>query len=68
MIDQFICRMNLVDENILKSEEIAKFTSLEGRSHYDVLRERFFFQNEIKWFFQDYSNEINALEKKFLSI
>ena len=68
MIDQFICRMNLVDENILKSEEIAKFTSLEGKSHYDVLRERFFFQNEIYWFFKDYSNEINALEKKFLSI
>ncbi|MFX1311561.1 MAG: hypothetical protein ACFFHD_02975, partial [Promethearchaeota archaeon] len=36
MIDQFICRMNLVDENILKSEEIAKLTSLQGKSHYDI--------------------------------
>ena len=68
MIDQFICRMNLVDESILQSEEIAKLTSLEGKSHYDVLRERFFFQNEVYWFFKDYSNEINALQKKFLSI
>jgi len=68
MIDQFICRMNLVDENILKSEEIAKLTSLEGKSHYDVLRERLFFQNEVYWFFKDYANEINALQKKFLSI
>ncbi|MFX1573516.1 MAG: hypothetical protein ACFFB0_12265 [Promethearchaeota archaeon] len=68
MIDQFICRMNLVDEDVLKSEEIAKLTSLEGKSHFDVLRERFFFQNEVYWFFKDYSNEINALEKKFLSL
>ena len=68
MIDQFLCRMNLVEENMIKSEEIAKLTSLEGKSHFDVLRERFFFQNEINWFFKDYTNEINALEKKFLTI
>ncbi|MFW9942740.1 MAG: hypothetical protein ACFFFT_17015 [Candidatus Thorarchaeota archaeon] len=37
-----------------------------GKTHYDVLQERFFFQNEIKWFFNDYTNEINDLERKFL--
>ncbi|KKM04326.1 hypothetical protein LCGC14_1061550, partial [marine sediment metagenome] len=31
----------------------------------DVLQERFFFQNEINWFFKDYAKEIKALEKKF---
>ena len=57
--------MNLVDEGKIKSEDIAKLTSLRGKSHYDVLQERFFFQNEINWFFKDYADEIKALEKKF---
>ncbi|KKM19399.1 hypothetical protein LCGC14_1656040 [marine sediment metagenome] len=63
--DQFITRMNLVDEGKVKSEDIAKLTSLRGKSHYDILRERFFFQNEILWFFKDYKEEIEELEKKF---
>ncbi|MHA2390541.1 MAG: hypothetical protein ACXAEX_01110 [Promethearchaeota archaeon] len=36
-----------------------------GKTHYDILRERFFFQNEINWFFEDYSEEIRVLEEKF---
>jgi hypothetical protein len=64
--DQFITRMELVEEGKIKSEDIAKLTSLRGKSHYDVLRERFFFQNEANWFFKDYSNEIKEFEKKFL--
>ncbi|KKK46350.1 MAG: hypothetical protein Lokiarch_02100, partial [Candidatus Lokiarchaeum sp. GC14_75] len=63
--DQFMTRMNLVYEGKIKSEDIAKLTSLRGKSHYDVLQERFFFQNEINWFFKDYAKEIKALEKKF---
>jgi hypothetical protein len=63
--DQFITRMDLVTKGKIKSEDISKLTSLRGKSHYDVLRERFFFQNEIKWFFEDYSEEIKELEKKF---
>ena len=63
--DQFITRMNLVDEGKIKPEDIAKLTSLRGKSHYDILRERFFFQNEIIWFFKDYKDEIEELEKKF---
>ena len=45
MEDQFKTRMKLVNEDKLKSEEVAKYTCLEDKSHYDVLRERFFFQN-----------------------
>lgn len=45
--DQFKTRMNLVNENKLKSEEVARYTCLEEKSHYDVLRERSFFQNII---------------------
>ncbi|MHA1915719.1 MAG: hypothetical protein ACW986_18205 [Promethearchaeota archaeon] len=68
MIDQFLCRMTLVDEEKLKSEDIAKLTSLEGKSHYDVLRERYFFQNEINLFFRDFTHQIKDLEEKFLEL
>jgi len=64
--DQFMTRMDLVAKGKLKSEDIAKLTSLRGKSHYDVLRERMFLQNKPKWFFKDYPEEIEELEKKFL--
>ena len=58
LIDQFRCRMELIEDGKLDSEDIAKLTSLKGKSHYDVLRERFFFQNQIEWFYKLYSDEI----------
>jgi hypothetical protein len=64
--DQFMTRMDLVAKGKLKSEDIAKLTSLRGKSHYDVLRERMFLQNKPKWFFKDYPEEIEELEKEFL--
>ncbi|MFW9897410.1 MAG: hypothetical protein ACFFD7_16520 [Candidatus Thorarchaeota archaeon] len=64
MIDQFKCRMNLIEQGDIRSEDIAKLTSLKDKSHYDVLRERFFFQNQIKWLFKLYSKEILSFRKR----
>ena len=66
--DQFITRMDLVASGKLKSEDLAKLTSLRGKSHYDVLRERIFLQNKPKWFFKDYPEEIKELENEYRKI
>ncbi|MFW9895231.1 MAG: hypothetical protein ACFFD7_05440 [Candidatus Thorarchaeota archaeon] len=63
--DQFMARMDLVAKGKLKSEDVSKLTSLRGKSHYDVLRERMFLQNKPKWFFKNYPKEIKELEIVF---
>ena len=64
LIDQFKVRMKLVEEDKIKSEDIPKLTSLKDKSHYDVLRERFFFQKIVRLFYQYFITEKNKQSRK----
>ena len=57
MMDQYRARMDLIAKGLLKSEDMAKLTSLKEKSHYDILRERHFFQYIIEWFYEICYNE-----------
>ena len=68
MIDQFKCRMDLIAEKKIKPEDIAKLTSLKDKSHYDVLRERFFYQQILEIMQKVYSRDIMNFEnRRFVS-
>ena len=53
----FAC-WNRIDKN---TEICPRCKCSRGKTHYDILRERIFFQNEIDWFFRDYSEEIDKV-------
>ena len=54
IVDQFKTRMNLVARKKLRLQDVPKLTSLREKSHYDILRERLFFQYTTEWFYKTY--------------
>ena len=54
IVDQFKTRMNLVAKKKLRLQDVPKLTSLREKSHYDILRERLFFQYITEWFYETY--------------
>ncbi|MBD3228511.1 MAG: hypothetical protein GF329_10015 [Candidatus Lokiarchaeota archaeon] len=51
--DQFMLRMDLIKEGNIDETEVAKLVSLGNVSHYDMLAQRFFFQNLVKFMIRE---------------
>jgi len=64
MQDQFLVRMNLIKSKKIDENEVAKLVSLGEVSHYDMLVQRFFFQNLIEFMIREYRERQKSISTK----
>jgi hypothetical protein len=64
MQDQFMLRMDLIKNKTIDEKEVSKIVSLGNVSHYDMLVQRFFFQNLVEFMIRELKIKKKSKRKK----
>jgi hypothetical protein len=66
LVDQYRCRLELVNAGKVSPGDIAKLTSLGDKSHHDLLQERYFYQSMLLEFHKLCQNDFHSSKEMFI--